>query len=111
MRLLAIISNAGEASKVKHYAGLPPALTGGKDVRQELGRARFLVIEENPDGIFLYRYGVHGECVGDTWHMNVDDAKHQALYEYGDSVEEWADVPAEVEDVVVFGLNRLGSAQ
>lgn len=70
-----------------------------------------MVIEENPDGVFLYRYGMGGGFVGDTWHMNVDDAKHQASYEYGESVKEWADVPPEVEDVVAFGLSRLSSIQ
>lgn len=109
MRLLAFIPSGEEASKVKHFTGLPPALTGGKDTRQELGGAHFLVIEENPDGTFLYRYGIGGKCVGDTWHMNVDDAKHQASYEFGESVQEWADVPPEVEDVVAFGLSRLAS--
>jgi len=69
------------------------------------------VIEENQDGIFLYRYGLGGNFVGDTWHMNVDDAKHQASYEYGESVNDWADVPPEVEDVVAFGLNQLGSSR
>ncbi len=111
MRLLATISSGGETSKVKHYVGLPPALTGGNDTRGELGGARFLVIEENQDGIFLYRYGLGGNFVGDTWHMNVDDAKHQASYEYGESVNDWADVPPEVEDVVAFGLNQLGSSR
>jgi hypothetical protein len=111
MRLLATISGGIEAPKVKHYAGLPPELTEGKDTRKELGGARFLVIEENTDGIFLYRYGTQGECVGDTWHMNVDDAKHQASYEYGNSVKEWSSVPAEVEDVVAFGLSHLASVR
>ena len=80
MRLLATISNRIEPAQVKHYAGFPPALTGGKDARQELGGARFLVIEECPDGILLYRYGAGGVFVGDTWHMHVDNAKHQASY-------------------------------
>ncbi|MGA3010880.1 MAG: hypothetical protein ABSD72_11530 [Terracidiphilus sp.] len=71
-----------------------------------MGTAHLLVIEECPDGIFLYRYGTHGEFAGDTWHMNVDDAKHQASFEYGDLVQEWIDVPADVEDVVTFGLQR-----
>ncbi len=111
MRLLATISNRIEPSQVKHYAGLPPAPTGGKDTRQELGGARFLVIEESPDGILLCRYGAGGGFVGDTWHMNVDDAKHQAWYEYGESVEEWVEVPREVDDVVAFGLGRLASVE
>jgi hypothetical protein len=111
MRLLANILNSNDASKVKHYAGLPPELTGGKETRQELAGASFLVIEENPDGIFLFRYGVGGDFGGDTWHLNVDDAKHQASYEYGDAVGEWVDVPPEVGDVVAYGLGRLASAQ
>lgn len=111
MRQLAIIPNDGGPSKVKHYAGLPPELTGGTDSRQVLGNACFLVIEEKPDGIFLYRYEAKGECVGDTWHMSVDDAKHQAVYEYGDEVKAWIDIPPEVGDVVAFGMNRLASVR
>jgi hypothetical protein len=104
MRLLATVSNGTEPSKVKHYVGLPPAFGSGKETRQEMCVARFLVIEEKPDGIFLYRYGAEGAFAGDTWHMNVEDAQHQASYEYGDQVQEWIDIPAEVEDVVAFGL-------
>jgi len=107
MRLLAIILNKIEASKVKHYSGLPAILTGGKDTRQELGAAQFLVIEENKDGVFLYRYGVDGSYVGDTWHANVDDAKHQASYEYGKNFHGWVNVPPEVKDIVAFGRSLM----
>lgn len=111
MRMLATISGGIDDTKAKHYVGLPPEVTGGEDTRQKLGDARFLVIEENSDGIFLFRYGAGGNFVGDTWHLNVYDAKHQATYEYGDGVEEWTDVPAGVEDVIAFGLSRLVAAQ
>ena len=111
MRLLAFILSGGESSQVKHFTGLSSALTGGKDTRQEMERACFLVIEETSEGIFLYRYGVQGKFAGDTWHFKIDEAKDQASYEYGEFVQEWADVPPEVEDVVVFGLNRLASVQ
>ena len=72
-----------------------------------MGPALFLVIEESPEGFFLYRYSVEGDCVGDTWHMSIDEAKHQAAYEYEGLVGNWTDVPPEVEDVVTFGLNRV----
>lgn len=111
MRLLAILSKDLASSKVRHYAGFPPSVTGGSDKRQELTAAEFLVIDENQDGIFLYRYGKGGDFAGDTWHRNVDDAKHQASYEYGERVKDWADVPAEVEDVVAFGVSRIASVQ
>jgi hypothetical protein len=72
-----------------------------------MGAALFLVIEERPDGVFLYRYNAQGVCVGDTWHMSVDDAKNQASYEYECLVQYWTDVPSEVEDAVDFGLNWI----
>ena len=106
MRLLTTVSNSVEDAKAKHHIGLPPPLTPGKDTWQELGGASFLVIEENPDGVFLYRYSRGGDCVGDTWHMNVDDAKHQASYEYGESIKGWTSTSPEVEDAVAFGLQR-----
>jgi len=106
MRLLSLISNGRPLPESKQYAGLPPELAGGVETRQKLGSAAFLVIEVTTEGTFLYRYGILGECVGDTWHANVDDAKHQASYEYGGLVEEWINLPTEVTDVVAVGLSR-----
>jgi len=106
-RLLSILSAPPTSTKVKHFHGAPPELTGGADTRQEMGSAAYLVIEATPDGVFLYRYDGKGECVGDTWHMNVDDAKHQADYEYGRLAQDWQAVPAEAEDAAAFGLARL----
>lgn len=109
MRLLSILLTSTTDLKVKHYLGLPPELTGGVDTRQQMGAAAYLVIEPDPegDGVFLYRYDALGECVGDTWHTSIDEAKHQANYEYESFVQDWQDVPAEVDDAVVFGLERL----
>jgi hypothetical protein len=109
-RLLSILSASPTTTKVKHYLGLPPELTGGHDTRQEMGSPAYLVIEAESDGIYLYRYDNQGNEVGDTWHRNVDDAKHQADYEYGDLIEEWRDVPVEVQDASAFGLARLKEA-
>lgn len=107
MRLLSTLSNGDSFPKTKHYIGIPPELTGGVDTRQEMGTALFLVIQEEPDGITLYRYGAQGTCVGDIWHRNVDEAKEQATYEFGGLAQEWIEVPEEVADEVAFGLNRV----
>ena len=71
-RLFTILSDRSHPSNVKHYFGVPPELTDGKDARKEARPACFLVIEEKPDGVLLYRFGVRGDCVGDTWHMTID---------------------------------------
>jgi len=106
-RFFAILLNNARLPKIKHYLGFPPALTGGKDTRHEMDVACFLVIEENPDGVFLYRYDAQGACVGDTWHLSVDDAKQQAAYEFTDRIQKWENIPSDVGDASVYGLIRV----
>lgn len=79
-------------------------MTGGEDLRQPLGAAVLLAIEERPDGVFLFRFTANGEAAGDTWHRSVQEAQDQARYEFGDLLPQWKPVPDDVEDVVSFGL-------
>lgn len=109
-RLISLLSTAPTTTKVSHYLGLPPELARGHDTRQQMGPPSYLVVEANPDGVFLYRYDDKGECVGDTWHMSVDEAKRQANYEYEGLLRGWQDVPAEVKDAAAFGLACLMQA-
>lgn len=45
-----------------------------------------LLIEARADGVFLERFSVDADFGGDTWHETVEDAKHQAVFEYGEAV-------------------------
>ena len=94
--------------KVRHYRGLPPELTDGKDFRELLEVPALVVIEEKPDGVFLLRFTAAGRVVGDTWHMTVREAQQQAQFEFGKLLSNWLPVQADVEDVVSFGLNAEG---
>jgi hypothetical protein len=105
-RLLSILSGS-QGVKVKHYVGPPPELANGSDQRVQMAAPAFLIIEENPDGTFLYRYDVKGECVGDTWHMNIDDAKSQAAFEYEGALGPWQDIPSELGDAIAIGIANL----
>src|SRR6267378_6616824 len=96
-RLFTILPEGMCSSNVKHYRGMPPELTGGKDTRQEMGPADSLMIEEMSDGVFLYRFDSKGECVGDTWHLNLEDAKCQASYEFEGVVLNWTEEPQAVD--------------
>jgi hypothetical protein len=60
-----------------------------------------LIIATKPDGVFLYEYREDGR-IFDTWHRTVDDAKHQATYYFGDTVEAWRPVPDYVSDLHTF---------
>lgn len=105
MRLLSILTGRPPGNKVQHYLGLPPPLAGGSDQRTLMGTPAFVVIDETQDGVFLYRYDIRGECVGDTWHANIQDAKEQAAYEYEATLGEWQVVPQEIRDVVTLGVD------
>jgi hypothetical protein len=105
-RLFTILPERTQSPSVKHYKGVPPELTDGEDTRKEMPSALLLVIDNKPDGVFLYRFDAKGECVGDTWHMSIEDAKHQATYEYEGLVTNWQDVPDAIEDVAEYGLAR-----
>jgi hypothetical protein len=91
--LLCLLSGTPAATTVKHY--LIPA-GGGMDQKQEMPPAQFLVIEAAPEkpesGALLYRFDSKGECVGDTWHRSVEDAKKDAAGEYEGLVQDWQSI-------------------
>ncbi len=105
-RVLSILSGKYMVN-AKHYIGMPSELTAGIDQRTLIGTPAFVVIEQEPEGIFLFRYDSKGECVGDTWHKTMEEAQDQAFFEYQMALGEWQDVPPEVQDVIAFGLAAL----
>ena len=72
-------------SKARHYVGLPEAIDP-EGRRTPRPPAALLIVEPNADGIFLLRFSSSGEFGGDSWHETVDDAKHQASFEYGNDL-------------------------
>lgn len=107
IRLFAFLNTNIEVSHHVQFLGLPEELSGSKDSRSELPRPQILIIEEQDDGIFLYRYTLDGRFGGDTWHATMEDAKHQASYEYGEAVGEWHAIPPEVKESLEYARSRL----
>jgi hypothetical protein len=90
--------------RVRLYRGLPPQLTSGDDLREQMPSAVVVLIEPKPSGIFLVRFAADGQVVGDTWHRTIEDAQEQATFEFGSLLSNWMTVPPGVEDLVAFGL-------
>ena len=69
-----------------------------------------LVADDDP-GAMLFRYTAYGEFGGDTWHLTVEEAQESAIYEYGEALQSWLEVPAEVTDAhehaVRYAAERL----
>jgi hypothetical protein len=83
---------------------------GEVDTRKRMPVARVLVVENRPDGTFLDRYDESGGEAGDTWHQSIDEAKQQAVAEYGENLGPWTEVPDSEDDPVAFAL-RLADAR
>lgn len=71
MRLYNLVEQTGDRTATIHFQGMPPELTGGQDQREALPWPRVLLIEEEREGIFLYRFSEDGSFGGDTWHMDL----------------------------------------
>jgi len=73
--------------------------------------AGFVVVEETLDGIFLYSYDTKGGFIGDSWHANIDDAKGQASFQYGEFIQGWNEIPEDVDDISAYVLACVGAAE
>ena len=91
---------------MRHLVGLPAELAPGTP-REVLPPADFVVLEADDTGFYLYRYSIRDEFGGDTWHQTLEDAYHQAEYEFGITDSDWFEVPVGVPDSVEFVLAML----
>ena len=66
-----------EAGDLKPVEAMPPA--------------DWVEIVEEGNGYFLFRYTEDGQFAGDSWFASVDEAKRQALFEYGIGAHDWPD--------------------
>ena len=92
--------------KTYHYIG---DISSDNPQQKIMSLPNVLIIEEHPDGIYLDRYTFNGLMVGDTWHQSIKDAKHQAAFEYEDSLGEWLEVPENVEDPIKYVLEQINT--
>jgi hypothetical protein len=91
--------------RVPHVLGLPAELSL-EGQRRALPRPDVVVIESESEGnVFLYRLTRSGEPCGDTWHQSIEDAQHQAAYEYGELLSEWRTVPQEVVNIQQYAIS------
>jgi hypothetical protein len=99
-RWLALVGPLDNYRRITQTAGFPidpSKIPPAPDV--------IVLIADADSGAMLFRYTVHGEFGGDTWHPSVDDAREHAIYDYSDALGEWVDVPAEVEDAHAYAVH------
>jgi hypothetical protein len=104
MNYYSLISEKKFKLKVPHYIGDAPVTEEAKKNRTLLPIAGVVVIEKRQGAIYLERYNHDGEWGGNTWHENIEDAKYQAEFEYGDSLIQWVEIPESIEDPVKYAL-------
>jgi hypothetical protein len=54
-----------------------------------LPHAEWVEISHEPSGVYLCHFDKSGNCIADTWHLTVEDAKDQANFEFGILAGDW----------------------
>jgi hypothetical protein len=99
-RLLALIGPLEGKRRVTQTAGFPidpSMIPPAPDV--------VLLVSDNDGSAMLFRYTVHGEFAGDTWHPTVDVAREHAIYDYSDALDAWIEVPNDVPDAHAYAIH------
>jgi hypothetical protein len=63
-----------------------------------------VLLEADETSCMLYRYTRDGKFCGDTWHQTVEDAKHQAEFEYREALGPWLPVPEAEADAHEYAI-------
>ncbi len=93
-----------EVRHANQFIGLP-AEVSNSDLPVAMPSADLVVIEGSEGSFTLNRYTIQGEFSGDTWHASLEDAFHQASYEFGLGELEWTLVPDSI-DPIAFAKER-----
>ena len=96
LALVGVLTGERRAIHTGNYPLIPEKMLPLADVV-------ILVADDDP-GAMLFRYTAHGEFGGDTWHLTVEEAQESAIYEYGEALQQWEEVPAAVVDAHDFAV-------
>ena len=81
-------------AKVKRVTGATrhKAITGPGRI-EAVPTPAYVEIRRRPDGTaFLLHFNEKAECIADTWHMTVDEAKRQAAMDFAVGENDWTEV-------------------
>jgi hypothetical protein len=109
-RLVAVIRREDVKLPSRNFVGVPPMKPGEPDRPGRLPIPLVIAILTKPDGIFLERFDETGADAGDSWHQSIEEAKEQALEEYGEAIGAWTSVPEDENDPVAFALRLRGES-
>jgi hypothetical protein len=100
MRRIALVGPLADERRMVHTSGYP------MDPDQMLPPADVVLLVEDGKrgGAMLFRYTAHGELSGDTLHASAALAEAQAIFEYGDALLPWMDVPDDIKDAHLFAV-------
>ena len=85
MRIKAFVSKT--TGKTRHYTASINN-DGTKDL-ENIPIPKWVEISEEPSGFFLFHYNADGECISDTWHESLEEAKEQASFEFEIEDNDW----------------------
>jgi hypothetical protein len=86
-------------AKVRRVTGATEHWLGGVDDEGNLKEvaklpdAHWVELKEGGQGFFLLYFDEAGEYITDGWHVSLEEAKHQAKFEFEINENDWRPVP------------------
>ena len=74
----------GVTENTRHFV----ATTNGEPEKVEVPVT--VSVTEGDGGYYLLRIDGHGNCLADTWHVSIIEAKEQASFEFGIHDTDWS---------------------
>ena len=88
MRIRAYVSHS--TKKTEHYRSAVDN-NGQIEKQEQIPTPYYLEILEEEDGFFLYHFDSENTCIADSWHENLEEAKNQAMFEFGILKSQWSE--------------------
>jgi hypothetical protein len=76
-------------ANVRRATGATRHVVDGRNVTSNIA---WVEIEPADGAFYLLYFSTAGECLTDTWHESIEQAKHQALFEFEIEEADWKEV-------------------
>ena len=79
-------------ASVRRVTGNARHIVHGRESDDLTSNIAWVEIEPDDGGFFVFYYSSAGECLADGWHESLDQAKHQARFEFEIQEADWKGV-------------------
>lgn len=79
-------------AKVRRTTRATQHIIHGRESEDIVSKIAWVELESGDGGLYLFYFSAAGDCLADTWHESIEQAKHQAQLEFEIADADWQEV-------------------